>query len=146
MGDMQVFGHMRRSLDDLTPASAVYVSSVLLGAFGVGAALVIAGYDLGNPAAVIGLAAVAAYGERGHITLRGNLTVSISLLPAVFAAVLFGPLAAMVVFGASAIFISFPLAGRICYVATRALTGALAAAAVVAVAPLADHGTGRTVA
>jgi putative nucleotidyltransferase with HDIG domain len=95
---------------------------------------------------VVALAAVAAFGERDHITLRDQLNVSISLLPAIFAAVLFGPLAAMVVFGASAIFISFPLAGRVCYVATRALTGAVTAAAVTFVAPLVPDGTGRTVA
>jgi putative nucleotidyltransferase with HDIG domain len=101
----------------------------------------------GNWLAVAGLAAVAAYGERDHITLREKLTVSISLLPAIFAAVLFGPLAAMAVFGASAIFIAFPTAGRICFVGTRALTGALAAGGVAVVASLIPSGgTGRTVA
>ena len=54
-------------------------------------------------ARVAALAVVAAYGERDHITLRDKVNVSISLLPAIFAAVLFGPLAAMVVFGASAV-------------------------------------------
>jgi putative nucleotidyltransferase with HDIG domain len=136
---------MRRVLDDLTPASATYVAVVLLSALGVGAALIVAGFDLGNPAAVIGLAAVAAYGERGHITLRGNLTVSISLLPAVFAAVLFGPLAAMVVFGASAIGLDFPLFGRIAYFGSRALTGAIAAGASAVVAALMAGGAGELV-
>jgi putative nucleotidyltransferase with HDIG domain len=60
--------------------------------------------------------------------------------------VLFGPLAAMVVFGASAVSISFPLPGRICYIGTRALTGALAAGSVAVVGTLASAGTGRTVA
>jgi len=136
---------MRRVLDDLTPASAAYVAVVLLSAVGVGAALIVAGFDLGNPAAVIGLAAVAAYGERGHITLRGNLTVSISLLPAVFAAVLFGPLAAMVVFGASAIGLEFPLFGRIAYFGSRALTGAIAAGASAIVATFMAGGAGELV-
>jgi len=136
---------MRRTLDDLTPASAAYVAAVLLTAVGVGAGLIVAGFDLGNPAAVIGLAAVAAYGERGHITLRGNLTVSISLLPAVFAAVLFGPLAAMVVFGASAIGLDFPLFGRIAYFGSRALTGAIAAGASAVVAGFMTAGAGELV-
>jgi len=136
---------MRRTLDDLTPASAAYVAAVLLTAVGVGAGLIVSGFDLGNPAAVIGLAAVAAYGERGHITLRGNLTVSISLLPAVFAAVLFGPLAAMVVFGASAIGLDFPLFGRIAYFGSRALTGAIAAGASAVVAGFMTAGAGELV-
>ena len=126
MGDMQVIPGLRRLADGLTPASAAYVVIVLTTAIGVFTALILAGFDLGNPTAVIGLAAVAAYGEYGgHITLRGgNLTVSISLLPAVLAAVLFGPLAAMVVFGASAIGLSFPWQGRLAYIGSRSLTGA----------------------
>ena len=44
-------------------------------------------------AGVIGLAAIAALGERGRIKLSGSLDVSISLLPAVLAAVLYGPVA-----------------------------------------------------
>jgi putative nucleotidyltransferase with HDIG domain len=104
------------------------------------------GRGLGNTLAVVALAGLSAFGERDHITLRGRLTVSISLLPAIFAAVLFGPLSAMLVFGASAVFISFPLPGRLCYMATRALTGALAAGSVAAVTPFVPHGTGRTVA
>jgi putative nucleotidyltransferase with HDIG domain len=141
MGDMQVSRQFRRVIEDLTPATAGYIAVVLIGAVGVAAALVLAGFGLENPIAVAGLAAVAAYGERGHITLRGgNLTVSISLLPAVFAAVLFGPLAAMVVFGASGAGIAFPLAGRVAYVGSRSLTGALAAGA----SSLVAHSMGGT--
>jgi hypothetical protein len=110
------------------------------------ALLIVYGRGITNPVAVIALALVATYGERGHVTLRKDVTVSISLLPAIFAAVLFGPLAAMAVFGASAVFISFPLAGRVWHLATRALTGALAAAAVAAVMANLSAGTGRTVA
>jgi len=108
--------------------------------------LIATGHSFGSWVAVVALAVGAAFGERDHITLRDQLTVSISLLPAIFAAVLFGPLAAMVVFGASAIFISFPLAGRICYIGTRALTGAMAAGAVAAVSSVFPHGIGQTVA
>ena len=130
MGDMQVSRRFWRIFEDLTPASAAYIAVVLAAALAVATTLVIAGFGLENPIAVAGLAAVAAYGERGHITLRGgSLTVSISLLPAVFAAVLFGPVAAMVVFGASGAGIAFPIAGRFAYVGSRSLTGALAAGA-----------------
>jgi putative nucleotidyltransferase with HDIG domain len=52
----------------------------------------------------------------------------------------------MVVFGASAIFIAFPAAGRICYIGTRALTGALAAGGVAAVSAFVPTGTSRMVA
>jgi putative nucleotidyltransferase with HDIG domain len=51
----------------------------------------------GNVFAVIGLAAVAAVSERGRVRLGSATEVSISLLPTVFAAAVFGPLAAMVV-------------------------------------------------
>jgi putative nucleotidyltransferase with HDIG domain len=51
----------------------------------------------------------------------------------------------MVVFGASAVYISFPLLGRISYVGSRAITGALAAGAVELVHASLDHGAGRTV-
>ena len=147
MGDMQVIPGLRRLTDGLTPASAAYVAIVLATAAGVFTALVLGGFDLGNPTAVIGLAAVAAYGEyAGHISLRGgNLTVSISLLPAVLAAVLFGPLAAMVVFGASAIGLSFPWQGRLAYVGSRSLTGAIAAGASAVVASIMSGGTGELV-
>ncbi len=54
-------------------------------------------YGLGDPLAVLGLAAVAAIAERGRVRLTGNIEVSISVLPTVFAAAMFGPLAAMIV-------------------------------------------------
>lgn len=147
MGDMQVIRGLKRVANGLTPASAAYLVIVLLTAAGVFAALSVGGFDLGNPTAVIGLAAVAAYGEyAGHISLRGgNLTVSISLLPAVLAAVLFGPLAAMVVFGASAIGLSFPWQGRLAYAGSRSLTGAVAAGSSAVVASLMSPGTGELV-
>lgn len=59
------------------------------------------GRGLGNPLAVVGLAAVAALAERGRVRLASSIEVSISVLPTVFAAAVFGPLAAMVVAVAS---------------------------------------------
>jgi putative nucleotidyltransferase with HDIG domain len=146
MGDTQVFRRLRAEFADVNKATGAWMFLAHAAAWGTAGLLVASGHQFGNWVAVVALAAVAAFGERDHITLRDQLTVSISLLPAIFAAVLFGPLAAMVVFGASAIFISFPLAGRLCYVGTRALTGALTAATVAAVSPLVPDGTGRTVA
>ena len=63
--------------------------------------------------------------RNGDIRLLHNLDVSISLFPAIFAAVLFGPLAGMVVYAASAIALELPLAGRVTYFFNRALIGAV---------------------
>jgi putative nucleotidyltransferase with HDIG domain len=145
LGDTQVLGRLRREFADVGASTAVWMVAAHFAAWATFGILVATGQGFGNWLAVAALAAAAAYGERDHITLRDKVTVSISLLPAIFAAVLFGPLAAMLVFGASAVFISFPLAGRICYVATRALTGAVAAGGVAVVHRFIAEGTSRTV-
>lgn len=142
---VRVLAAVRRATADLSTPVAAYMTGVVIAAIGVGAGLGLGGQNLGSVPAVIGLAAVAALGERGRITLHGDLTISISLLPAIFAAVLFGPLAAMVVFGASVAGLSFPLAGRITYLATRCLTGAFAAAAAVVVGSFVNESVGRTI-
>ena len=58
-------------------------------------------WGLGNPYAVLGLAFIAAVAERGRVKLDSAIEVSISVLPTVFAAAIFGPLAAMLVAAAS---------------------------------------------
>jgi len=149
LGDTQVVRRVRGIFAGLTPQLIAWVFALDLTAIGVSAVLVLTGWGLGNPYAVVGLALVAWYGERGHITLRatvrGPFTVSISLLPAIAAAVLFGPLAAMTVFGVSAIGLPYPIVGRFSYLGSRALTGALAAGAVVGVESMMDPGIGRSV-
>lgn len=69
---------------------------VVVGA-GVAAAMFIAGARIGNAWAVLGLALVAGLAERGRVRLGENIEASISLIPTVFAAAAFGPLAAMAV-------------------------------------------------
>lgn len=145
LGDTQVFLKIRQELAGLGTPVLAYLVVVVVAALGLAAGLLALGQGLDNAVVVLGLAFVAAYAERGSITLRGHLTVSISLLPAIFAAVLFGPLAAMLVFGASGISIAFPWAGRIAYMATRAITGALAAGAVAVVSMFMGGGAGQTV-
>ncbi|HEX4679447.1 MAG TPA: HD-GYP domain-containing protein [Gaiellaceae bacterium] len=126
---------------------AVYLLVVGVVAVAVAVALVLAGVGVGAPAAVVSLALIAAISEwRGRIALRGKLTVSISLFPSVFAAVLFGPLAGMVVFSASALGLNMPLAGRVAYFCNRALIGAVAGGAALSVASLFSAGPGATVA
>lgn len=61
------------------------------------AASALLGHASGSAWAVMGLAGVAALAERGRVRLGENIEASISLIPTVFAAAVFGPLAAMVV-------------------------------------------------
>jgi putative nucleotidyltransferase with HDIG domain len=154
LGDVQVFARIGAIFDDVSAPVATYLVTVAIAAIGVATALRIGGVRLGSTPAVVSLAAVAAVSEwRGPIALRGKLsalrgklTVSISLFPAIFAAVLFGPLAAMVVFSASALVLRIPAAGRIAYVCNRALVGATAGGAAAAVSGLMTGGPGEIVA
>jgi putative nucleotidyltransferase with HDIG domain len=144
---MQVFRKIRGEFVDLSRPVAVYLAIVALVTAVVAASLVLLGVDAGPPIAVLSLALIAAISEwRGRIALRGTLTVSISLFPSVFAAVLFGPLAAMVVFSASALGLNMPVAGRLVYVCNRALIGALAGGSAAAIASLVTSGAGELVA
>jgi putative nucleotidyltransferase with HDIG domain len=129
----------------LTRPIIVYIVVVYLAAAATATALAIGGVRVGNLFALAGLTAVSAYGERGRITLAPNLTVSISLLPAIFAAVLFGPLAAMIVYAASAPFQDIPVAGRVSYLGTRALTASAAAGAAALVQATMADGPGRVI-
>ena len=63
--------------------------------------LTVAGWTLGNPWAVAGLAVVAGLAERSRVRLSDHIEISICLLPTLLAGVLYGPLASMVVWGAS---------------------------------------------
>jgi putative nucleotidyltransferase with HDIG domain len=116
---------------------------------------------LGNPFAVVGLACVAAVAERGRVQLGGATEASISVLPTVFAAAVFGPLAAMIVAAASFMG-DFPLIVPKMsrpqvfakgspylkwgvYTCIRAIYGAAAGFAALAVAPLVHVGVTRLV-
>src|SRR5687767_530249 len=85
-----------------------YVTSLVVTALLVAIALLIAGYGLESPWTVLALALASAVAERISVRFtvaRRGLTSteeqSIHLLPTLFAAVLFGPLAAAVVGAAS---------------------------------------------
>lgn len=119
-------------------------SWTLAGALAAG--LASAGVSAGRLAPVLALAAIAVVTEwKGRILLRGHLTVSISLFPSIFAAVLFGPLAGMAVYGASAVACSIPITGRVVYASSRALSGAFAGAVALAVAAVLPSGPGEVV-
>src|SRR5690242_2109407 len=90
---------------------------------------------LGNLWVIAFLAIVAAVAERGRVELSSHLSESISLVPTLFAAVLFGPLAAMVVAVASFVAeFREPYLRWASYTASRAITAAITGVVAFAVA------------
>ena len=132
-----------------------YVTALIVGAVATAVALLIAGYTLEAPATVAALAVAAAIAERVSVRFvvakRGLTSTeeqSLHLLPTLFAAVLFGPLAAAIVGAASMLGDPELIARRdrdraprlkwATYTSTRFMTGAamgLAAAAALAAVP-----------
>jgi putative nucleotidyltransferase with HDIG domain len=145
LGDTQVSGRISKHLEGVTRRVLVYVACVNVAAIACAATLIALGDAGKHWPIVVGLALVSIYGERANISLGRNITVAISLLPAVFAATLFGPVAAMAVYGTSALFMSWPLLGRLSYVGTRSLTGATSGLAVIVVNVSMADGAGRTI-
>jgi len=147
LGDVQVIRRIRLSFADVSRPLATYMAVVGVLSVGLAAALALEGVSAGPVAAVVPLALVAAVTEwRGRIDLRGHRTdlfVSISLFPSLFAAVLFGPLAGMAVYGASALGCTIPVAGRITYLFNRALVGAAAGAVAAGIVALLPSGPGE---
>lgn len=147
LGDTQVLRRVRADFRDVSGVVAAYIGAVAVASTATASGLILAGVGFGPPAAVAGLMLIAGISEwRGRISLRGHLTVSISLFPSIFAAVLFGPLAGMAVFAASAIAINIPLAGRLTYFFNRALIGAVAGGAAAGAASLLASGPGEMIA
>ncbi len=125
-GAVQVPAFMRRRLAGslVTPIS-LWAGFLGLFAAGVSAGLVAGGWSLVSPWVVLGLAVTAAIAERGRVRLTRYLEESISLLPTLFAAVVFGPLAAMVVAAASMLgALGSPYLKWATYTSARSLTGA----------------------
>ena len=77
------------------------MAALALGATILFCALLAAGYRAEPLWALVPIAAVGAIAERGRIRFTSNIELSISLLPTVFVAIVFGPLAAMVVAAAA---------------------------------------------
>ena len=75
----------------------IYATLLALAACASAAALIESGYGLEEPAAVAALAVVAGVAERTAVRLTRSIELSLSFLPAVLAAVLFGPLASATV-------------------------------------------------
>jgi putative nucleotidyltransferase with HDIG domain len=116
-------------------ATFIWVASLATAAVAAAITLALTGYTLGSPWVVLVLGVSAALAERGRVRLNRYMEESISLVPTLFAAIVLGPLAAMVV-AASSMIGAFPIGssageqGRpylkwVNYTATRALTGAV---------------------
>jgi putative nucleotidyltransferase with HDIG domain len=104
-----------------------YAATLALLAFALAAAVVISGMELGPPYAVAALAVGAVLVERQSIRLTSSIQISIGSLVVVFAAVVFGPLAAMIV-GATGLLADFrrPFTRWGIWTATRVIVACLA--------------------
>lgn len=124
-GWTQAFSRRGAFRQQLGSPVSIWVASLALVAVLTAVGLVLAGYTVGSPWVVAGLATVAALAERSRVRLTRYLEESISLLPTLFAAIVFGPLAAMLVAAASMIgAFGPPYLKWATYTCTRALTGA----------------------
>jgi putative nucleotidyltransferase with HDIG domain len=123
----------------LSPEGRVRVYIGVLGALALllASGLLATEHSLENTWVVAGLAAIAAVADRGSIRFSSTVEQSISLLPLLFAAVLFGPLAAMMVAAASMIGdLRPPYARWAVYTLSRSVTGAITGLAATEVASL----------
>jgi putative nucleotidyltransferase with HDIG domain len=125
---MQVLAATRRDIDPLARRMVAYIAGLGLLLVGVVAYLIHAGHAVRSPWAVAVLAGAAAVAERGRVQLeRGNQTESsISNLPVLFTAVVFGPLPAAIV-GAGSMLgaVRRPYLKLTTYTLSRALSGAV---------------------
>src|SRR6516165_926068 len=104
----------------------VYVGCLAVAAGGLAGLAWARGYGLGSPAAVAVLAVTAAIAETQRVWITRETEASISSIPTLFAAVLFGPIAALVV-GAISNLGSFgrPYLKWGVFTCSRAIVGAL---------------------
>lgn len=131
MNAIRVYSPLRANVLNL------YIGGLALAAVGAASGLLALDAELGSPWGIAALAAAAALAERGSVRIDSKIEESISLLPTVFAAVLFGPLAAMAV-GAASMLGDFrpPYLKWAAYTGSRAITGCAAGVAAVGGAAL----------
>jgi len=129
---MQVVAQLKTSAlmadDPLLRRTVAFLVCLVAAASGVVFAVVASGYGVGPVWAVVVLAVAGALAERGSVQLERGVAMdsSISNLPVLFAAVVLGPLAALVVGACSMLGASgwLPMR-RATYTFMRGLTGAL---------------------
>jgi putative nucleotidyltransferase with HDIG domain len=85
----------------------VWIAALICGAGAMSGALIASGYTLGNPLAVAILAVLALGAERESIRLTPEIEVSVASILCVFAAVVLGPLAGIVV-GVTGLLVDLP--------------------------------------
>ena len=129
---MKVVGGSR--LDPSPRGVWIYAAVLATTAAGIAVGLILyGGGDTGPPLVVLGLALAAAYAERGSVRLSSTVEESISALPMLFAAVLFGPLAALIVASASMLGdFTRPYLRWGIYTSSRAITAAIVGSVAVA--------------
>jgi len=112
--------------DELTLKLGAYVVPLAVAAIAIAATLVATGYGLGDKWSVGALCVIAAISERGLVRFSSTTSQSISILPTLCAAVLFGPLAALLVGAASLVgeFGQPPHLKWVTYTSSRAIVGA----------------------
>jgi putative nucleotidyltransferase with HDIG domain len=129
-----------------------YAAGLSFGAVLLGTGLAVGGGRVGDPATMACLALVAVVAERASVRLSATLEISISLLPTLFAAVLYGPLAGVLIGAASNL---LDLTSRdtqwrslkwATYTATRAITGAAAGSVALLMGGATDGSVGTIVA
>jgi putative nucleotidyltransferase with HDIG domain len=139
------FGFLRGSWCAGTP---LVLYAALLGALAasLGTGLGVTGAEFGNTWAILLLALVAAAAERETVTISSTTEISVGLLPTLFAAVVFGPLAAMFISAASMLGdlrpaqnVPLPHLKWIIYTSTRSITGATAGLASIEGSTLANN-------
>ena len=105
---------------------SLWIGVLASGAVGLGTGFTISGWTAGSLWVVLGLAVVAAAAERGRVRVSNNIEESISLLPTLLVAVLFGPLPSMIVAAASMMGqFGRPYMRWATYTCSRSVTGAL---------------------
>jgi putative nucleotidyltransferase with HDIG domain len=118
---------LSRLREELSAGGGAYAATLALTSIALAAGLVALGYDLGDGWTVAALCVIAAISERGLVRLTSTTSQSISILPTLFAAVLFGPLAAMLVGAASLVgeIGQPPHLKWVTYTSSRAFSGAV---------------------
>jgi putative nucleotidyltransferase with HDIG domain len=128
------------SFRELRSPMGVYLAALALAATSLAFVAVKTGHGLGDIWAVVILGLAAALSERQRVPIGSNAWASISLIPILFAAVLFGPLAAMLVAAVSWLgAFEAPYMKWAVYTASASITGAFAGFAAGAAASLTSN-------
>ena len=119
----------------------LYATGLLLVTVGFAVALGFLGTPVGPLWAIVALGTFSMLAERQPVRVSANLEITVSVLPVVFAAVAFGPLAAMFI-GALGLVVTFepPYVRWLIWTCSRALAAGLAGVAALAVSSMASSG------